>query len=155
MIDIDEQVKVRGNREFQNSDQVQTHLHCKFWSDSGKYLVYSSVLHRKRGDQINFVYFLTWNFDHWSHSNLLWLWGIKFTLKTNILKKTVCNFAIKLLSAKYPYSNPLLYKTRFWASRENLFGCCCLEQSNSFYRTRVRSLAMPVSNWLPNSLTAV
>ena len=59
VIDIDEQVKVRGNREFQNSDQVQTHLHCKFWSDSGKYLVYSSVLHRKRGDQINFVYFLT------------------------------------------------------------------------------------------------
>ena len=36
VIDTDEQVKVRGNRDFQNSDQIQTHLHCKFWSDSKK-----------------------------------------------------------------------------------------------------------------------
>ena len=52
MIDTDEQVKVRGNREFQNSDQIQTHLLCKFWSDSEKYLVYSSAFFtRDRGVQ--------------------------------------------------------------------------------------------------------
>ena len=52
MIDTDEQVKVRGNREFQNSDQIQTHLHCKFWSDSEKYIVYSSAFFtRDRGVQ--------------------------------------------------------------------------------------------------------
>ena len=74
VIDTDEQVKVCGNREFQNSDQIQTHLHCKFWSDSEKYLVYSSAFLQGivACKQASCVYLLTRNFDHyWVPSNLL------------------------------------------------------------------------------------